>query len=74
MKVKIVKPCVNQDTKKRLKPGDIVDNFSAFELGRHFAEGNAIPIRDAMEQAVNEPTETRRTYPVKAQARGKRKP
>jgi len=59
LKVKIVKPCVNQDTKKRLEPGDVVNDFSAFELGRHFAEGNAIPIRESMERAVDTPAETR---------------
>ena len=73
MKVKIVKPCINQDTKRRLEPGDVVDDFSAFELGRHFAEGNAIPIRADMERAVKEQPETRRVYPIKATARRKRK-
>ena len=59
---KVIKPCVDQDTKQRLKPGDLHNFKSDFEKGRHLAEGNVIPEADAfnLERAVSEPTETRK--------------
>lgn len=38
-KFKVVKECINQDNRQRMRPGDIV-TLSAFEMGRHLAEGN----------------------------------
>ena len=57
--VEIIKECWNQDSKKRLYPGDIVV-LSEFEAGRHLAEGNArnIEKRELIETAVNDPPET----------------
>ena len=46
MSFEVVKKCINQDTKKRLHPGDVVDDLSDFEKGRHLAEGNIIPFVD----------------------------
>lgn len=61
MKYKVIKPCVDQDTKKKLDPGDSWSPSSEFEMGRHLAEGNIVPIDDrVIERAVNEPQETRK--------------
>lgn len=52
MKVKIVRPCFDQDGRTRLRPGDIVE-LGDFERGRHLAEGNAVPfIEEKREAAV----------------------
>jgi len=59
IKVQIVTPCINQDDKKRLRTGQIV-NLSEMEASRHLAEGNAkIPLRK-----VNRPIETQMTTPL----------
>ena len=61
MKFKVVKACIDQDTGKRLEPGDMVENLSAFERGRHLAEGNIVPADDrGTERAVKKPAETRK--------------
>ena len=60
MKLKIVKPCYDQDGKRKLAPGDIVENLSDFERGRHLAEGNAVPFTGRkIERAISEPEEQR---------------
>lgn len=40
IKLKCVKPGINQDNKKRFRPGQVV-MFSEMEASRHLAEGNA---------------------------------
>ena len=60
MKLKVVKNCYDQDGKRELKPGDIVENLSDFERGRHLAEGNVVPIVNGIERAVKTVTEKRR--------------
>jgi len=40
---KVAKPCVNQETGQRLRPGEIVAFQSDFEIGRHLAEHNIVP-------------------------------
>jgi hypothetical protein len=66
MKYRIVKPCIDQDTKKNLQPGDIWEPSSDFEHGRHLAEGNISP--DLIERAVESAPETsRRGRPRKKQ-------
>ena len=60
-RAKIVKGCINQDTGRLLKPGDIVPDMSEMEFSRHLAEGNAVPVTDAeIERAVAAPPEKRR--------------
>jgi len=56
----VVKPCIDQDTKRRLKPGELYTFKSDFEKGRHLAEGNVIPIGTKIERAVSGPQETRK--------------
>lgn len=59
-KFKILKPCIDQDTKERLEPGGVHSFKSDFERGRHLAEGNITPVDDTeIERAVSEPAETR---------------
>ena len=61
MKFKVVSPCINQDSGKKLKPGDFVENLSDFDRGRHLAEGNIVPVDDRrVERAVKKPAESRR--------------
>lgn len=61
MKFKVVKPCVNQDDGSRLKPDDIITEFSDFERSRHLAEGNVIPLADSKrEKAVSKQPEKRK--------------
>ena len=61
MKFKVVRPCIDQDRKKKLAPGDVVDNLSDFERGRHLAENNIVPLDDCeIERAVKAPAERRR--------------
>lgn len=65
MKFKVVKPCIDQDRKKKLKPGDVVGNLSAFERGRHLAEANIVPVDDReVERAVRKPAERRKRKKV----------
>ena len=60
-RLKIVKNCINQDTGRLMKPGDIARDLSDFEVSRHLAEGNAVPIIDAeVERAVASPPEKRK--------------
>jgi len=60
-KFKVVKPCIDQDTKKELQPGELWQPSSDFEAGRHLAEQNVIPLDDTViEQAVKKPPESRR--------------
>ena len=60
MKCKVIRACIDQDTKKRLEPGDIWQPASDFELGRHLAEANVVPVDDTViERAVTAPPETR---------------
>jgi len=64
MKFKVVRPCIDQDHKKKLKPGDVVENLSAFERGRHLAEANIVPLDDTeVERAVRKPAERRKRRP-----------
>jgi hypothetical protein len=61
MKIKIVKPCFDQDNRVRLRPGDVVE-LGDFERGRHLAEGNAVPyVEEKREAAVVAPPEIRVT-------------
>jgi len=61
MKVKVIRKCINQDTHRMLEPGDIVDDLSDFERGRHLAEGNVVPLcENEIERAVKTPPEKRR--------------
>lgn len=61
MKFKVVKACIDQDNGKKLKPGDVIGNLSAFERGRHLAEGNIAPLDDReVEHAVRKPAEKRK--------------
>lgn len=61
MKCKVIKACIDQDTKKKLEPGDIWQPSSDFELGRHLAEANVVPVDDTVvERAVVTPPETRK--------------
>ncbi len=61
MSYEVVQQCINQDTKEKLKPGDIVDNLSNFEIGRHLAEGNIIPVVEKkIKKAIIKPPETRK--------------
>ena len=58
---KVVKACIDQDTKKRLNPGDLVAKMSDFEKGRHLAEGNIIPFNDKKrERSVKNTPETKK--------------
>lgn len=57
---KVIKPCIDQDTKRRLKPGEFYTFESDFEKGRHLAEGNIVPVGTKIERAVAAPTETRK--------------
>jgi len=60
-KLKFIKSCINQDTGRLIKAGDEMADLSDFEIGRHLAEGNAVPVSDAtVERAVKTPPETRR--------------
>ena len=60
-RLEIIKHCVNQDTGRLMKPGDIARDLSDFEISRHLAEGNAVPITDAeIERAVAAPPEKRK--------------
>lgn len=57
----VVKPCIDQDTKKKLMPGDTWQPSSDFEQGRHLAEKNVIPVDDTtIERAVTKPPEKRK--------------
>lgn len=51
VKIEILKKCINQDNKKRLKPGDIL-KVSEMEAGRHLAEENArlYPVETAVKK------------------------
>jgi hypothetical protein len=61
MKVKIIKPCFDQDNRVRMQPGDVVE-LGDFERGRHLAEGNAVPyIEEKREAAIVAPPEIRVT-------------
>ena len=61
MKVKVVSECIDQDGKRTLNPGEVVDDLSDFERGRHLAEGNVIPfVEREVEKAVKAPTEKRK--------------
>ena len=60
IKYKVIKPFIDQDTKKRFNPGQTYSPVSDFERGRNTAEGNIVPVDDTMiERAVSEPTEKR---------------
>ena len=60
-RLEIIKHCVNQDTGRLMKPGDIVSDLSAFEIGRHLAEGSAVPfVEKEIERAVAAPPEKRK--------------
>jgi len=60
-KYKVVRGCVNQDNKRLMKIGDIIYSMSAFEIGRHLAEGNIVPIpTDEIERAISAPPEVRK--------------
>ncbi len=41
---RVIKSCINQDTGRKMEPGEIVCELSAFEIGRHLAEKNMIPM------------------------------
>ena len=60
MKYKVIRPCIDQDSKKKLQPGDTVHDLSDFEVGRHLAEGNIVPdIGPDIERSVKKPPEKR---------------
>jgi hypothetical protein len=73
--LKVVKECINQDTGKRLYPGDIVRSISIMEMSRHTAEGNMIPVtkKDTTEKAIMKPRETRTKPRPKKKSSGLRK-
>lgn len=43
IKIEVTEDCINQDTHKRLKPGDVVE-VSEFEAGRLCAGKQAVPV------------------------------
>lgn len=60
-KFKVVAPCINQDTRQELQPDDIVEGMSAFEIGRHLAEGNIVPLGGPdIERSIRKAPERRR--------------
>jgi len=63
-KYKVVKPFIDQDTKRRFEPGQTYMPLSDFEKSRNTAEGNVVPVDDTViERAVQEPTEIRKRKP-----------
>ena len=69
---KVVNKCINQDTKETMYPGDKVKNLSHFELGRHLAEGNIVPINGrSVERAVSDPPEKRKRGRPKNEPNGR---
>ena len=60
-KYKVVRGCINQDTGRLMKADDIIHTMSAFEIGRHLAEGNIVPLPNIeIERAVAAPPEKRK--------------
>ena len=43
----VLRPCINQDTGRKMKPGETISGLSSFEMGRHLAEGNIAPVKAA---------------------------
>ena len=71
-KLKFTKGCINQDTGRLIKAGDVLSNLSDFEVSRHLAEGNAIPVPDdEIERAISPaPEKRKRRYTRRKKANG----
>lgn len=70
---KVIQPCIDQDTKADLKPGQIVSFKSDFERGRHLAEKNVVPHIPEIERQVEKPIEIRIEKPKKRRVRPRKK-
>ena len=58
---KVVRGCINQDTGRLMKCGDTIYKLSEFEISRHLAEGNIVPLpTEKVEKAVAAPPEKRK--------------
>jgi hypothetical protein len=55
---RVLKECWNQDTRQRLKAGDIISGLSAFEVGRNLAEGNIVAHNEPIVPRVGHVIET----------------
>ena len=61
---RVLKECWNQDTRQRLKEGDIISGLSSFEVSRNLAEGNIVAHYDPIIPRVGQVVETQMVAPV----------
>jgi len=70
-KLKFTKGCINQDNGRLIKAGDVLTDLSDFEVSRHLAEGNAVPVPDEIERAISPaPEKRKRRYTRKKKTNG----
>lgn len=60
---RVLKECWNQDTRQRLKAGDIISGLSEFEVGRNLAEGNIVAHNEPIVPRVGHVIETQIVAP-----------